>query len=210
MEGNYIGMLSAKYESNGDAGCIANNAGDAGGKSVGIYQFANTQGTIRSFINWLRNKEHKFGYLAEYDTDTDEFDIEWKRCAELDETEFEKVQHDYIKEFYYDVAVRLLRNVYINMEKHSFALKNVVWSAAVQHGVGNIEELFETVCEIMGYDNCSYIDDKSFDEQIIKIIYGIRSSDVWTSGSPSLRYGMRRRFDNEREDALELLRNEIE
>lgn len=33
-----FGWLSAKYESDGDAGTVSNGWGDPGGKSYGIYQ----------------------------------------------------------------------------------------------------------------------------------------------------------------------------
>jgi len=208
MEDKYIGMLSAKYESNGDPGCVANTPGDAGGKSVGAYQFANNAGVIRAFINWLRDQGHKFGHLAEYDTDTDEFDDAWRQCAEEDYDEFWRVQHQYVQEVYYDRAVARLAEIGINVDNHSFALKNVVWSAAVQYGIGWIKELFNEACSNMGYPNASYIDHVAFDEELIRTIYEIRATDGWTDGSPSLRPGLRARFESECEDALKLLSEE--
>lgn len=205
----YLGMLSAQFESNGDPGCIANTPGDAGGKSVGAYQFANNAGVIRAFINWLRDQGHKFGRLADYDTDTDEFDAEWKVCAEEDRDEFWRVQHEYVGMNYYNRAVERVRECYINIEKHSFALQNVLWSASVQYGVYYTKELFEDACDILGYPNPSYVDSIDYDQRVIEAIYTVRKSDEWTSGSPSLRYGLRRRFTDECEEALKLLQEEV-
>jgi hypothetical protein len=52
----------------------------------------------------------------------------------------------------------------------------------------------------------TYVDDKWFDKAMIKAIYlDVCSTDEWTSGSPSLRFGLYRRFKQECEDALSKL-----
>ena len=45
-----ITSLSAKYESNGDPACIADNAGDLGGTSYGKYQFASNVGRKKYYF----------------------------------------------------------------------------------------------------------------------------------------------------------------
>ena len=50
-----ISSLSAKYESNGNSACVANNAGDLGGISYGKYQFASKIGSVDKFVDWLKN-----------------------------------------------------------------------------------------------------------------------------------------------------------
>lgn len=46
-----IGDLSKRYESNGDAGCISNGYGDAGGKSYGMYQLSSNMGVVDDYID---------------------------------------------------------------------------------------------------------------------------------------------------------------
>ena len=50
-----ISSLSAKYKSNGNSACVANNAGDLGGISYGKYQFASNVGSADKFVDWLKN-----------------------------------------------------------------------------------------------------------------------------------------------------------
>lgn len=51
-----LGDLSARYESDGNCGCISNNPGDAGGKSYGMYQFASRPGILQDYCMWLVQK----------------------------------------------------------------------------------------------------------------------------------------------------------
>ncbi len=50
-----ISSLSAKYESNGNPACVADNAGDLCGISYGKYQFASNIGSVDKFVDWLKN-----------------------------------------------------------------------------------------------------------------------------------------------------------
>ena len=45
-----IGDLSKRYESNGNAGCISNGYGDAGGKSYGMYQLSSNMGVVDDYV----------------------------------------------------------------------------------------------------------------------------------------------------------------
>lgn len=215
----YLGMLSAKYESNGDSAVIADTVGDAGGKSYGAYQFAINAGTPQAFVSWLNEdnyipaelieKAREYGgRLSQYEVGSDEFDAEWEAIGINDPDGFFALQHEFVKQCYYDRAVERVREVGVDIEKHSFALQNVLWSAAVQYGVYYTGELFEDAVALMGYPNCSYVNDIYFDRELIKAIYEVRKSDEWTSGSPSLRPGLINRFEQECEDALALLAEE--
>jgi hypothetical protein len=206
-----LGCLSAKYESNGDPGCIARTAGDAGGASYGAYQFANASGIPQSFVNFLNDRGYAFGQLlGQFEPDTAEFDQQWRELAEQSPEEFLELQRRYVEEHYYIPACDRAAQIGITIDNHSFALQNVLWSAAVQYGVyygGG--ELFEDAAALMGYPNPSYLDEKQFDRELIKAIYEVRASDEWTSGSPSLRYGLRNRFAQECDDALAILESEL-
>lgn len=91
-----------------------------------------------------------------------------------------------------------------NIEKHHEVMKDVVWSRAVQYGAGNIGEMFAEACEKLGYPNLSYVDDSSFDADMIKAIYlKVCSTTAWTNGSPALRKGLYIRFERECAEALE-------
>lgn len=201
-----LGDLSKRYESNGDPGCISNGWGDAGGKSYGMYQLASNTGSVTSFIRWCRANGYWFGdYLAQYNVGSAGFDAAWTFLAESgNRDDFAKSQHEYIKYAYYDPAIRALKNAMYDVEgKHSEVMQDVVWSRAVQYGTGYIVEMFEEAVKAIGYPNLSYVDDKAYDEAMIKAIYlDVCSTPEWTNGSPSLRSGLYSRFRNECRDAI--------
>lgn len=205
-----LGDLSKKYESNGGPGCISTGAGDAGGKSYGMYQMASKQGVVHEYIKWLRENGYWFAEkLAEHPVGSIAFDDVWRYLAASgNRGDFEKSQHEFIKAQYFDRACALLlRNMY-HVERHSDVMKDVIWSRAVQYGAGNIVEMFTDACHALNYPNLSYVDDESFDERMIKAVYlDVCSTPEWTNGSPALREGLYRRFKNECADALERLRN---
>ena len=106
-----IGDLSKRYESNGDAGCISNGYGDAGGKSYGMYQLSSNMGVVDDYIRWLRRNVYWFAEnLAEHPVGSLAFDEAWRWLAySNNKADFEKSQHDYICDAYYKPAVAALK-----------------------------------------------------------------------------------------------------
>lgn len=208
-----LGDLSKKYESSGDAGTISSGYGDAGGKSYGMYQFSSTMGVVDNYVKWLRDKGYWFGEeLAKYTVGSSYFDDAWRFLANGDNRgDFERSQHDYAKVIYYDRACSILAEAGYHIEKHSKAMKDVVWSRAIQYGPYQINQMFdEACCGVLGYFNLSYVDDIAFDKSMIEAIYlEVCSTPDWTNGSPSLREGLYARFRNECEDALNMLNEEL-
>lgn len=209
-----LGDLSAKYESNSNALCISDGWGDPGGKSYGAYQLSSNAGSLQAFMQWCRDsgeayKVHIADTLCEHVLCSAGFDAAWRS---FDEERFLAVQHEYIKEQYYDVAVSLLRNAMFNIENHSEVMKDVVWSRAVQYGTGNIVEMFEDALRMMpGYEshwNLSYVDAKRFDWDIINCVYNTCMTMEWNSSS--LRDNLNERFKSEKKEALNRFEKEIE
>lgn len=52
-DNSQLGILSSKYESNGDPGAISNYKGDAGGKSYGAYKLSTNMDSVDEFLIWL-------------------------------------------------------------------------------------------------------------------------------------------------------------
>ena len=210
-----LGDLSKKYESSGDAGTISSGYGDAGGKSYGMYQFSMTMGVVDKYVKWLQENGYWFGdELAKHTVGGNYFDAAWNWLANsaVNCIDFERSQHDFTKAMYYDRACALLADSGYHVNKHSKAMKDVVWSRAVQYGPYQIVDMFDEACTIVlgGKFNLSYVDDKSFDERMIKAVYlDVCSTPEWTNGSPSLREGLYARFRNECEDALNMLNEEL-
>ncbi|MBQ7630458.1 MAG: N-acetylmuramoyl-L-alanine amidase, partial [Selenomonadaceae bacterium] len=171
-----IATLARKYESNGDPACVADNAGDFGGISYGLYQFASNVGVVDNFVTWLCKYPDpalaNYGkVLAAHKVNSDEFIRQWKELGEIDPLNFGKLQDEYIKIKYYDSAAKKLSAKYFNVDKHTDALKAVILSRAVQNGASGCVKLFEIAAKKMGYPNLSYVDDEYFDEKIINAIY---------------------------------------
>lgn len=208
-----LGDLSKKYESNGEPGTISSGYGDAGGKSYGMYQFSSTMGVVDKYVKWLQENGYWFGdELAKYTVGSSYFDDAWRFLANSDNRgDFERSQHDYAKVIYYDRACSILADAGYHIEKHSKAMKDVVWSRAIQYGPYQINQMFdEACCGVLGYFNLSYVDDIAFDKSMIEAIYlEVCSTPGWTNGSPALREGLYARFRNECEDALNMLNEEL-
>ncbi|MEE1194934.1 MAG: hypothetical protein U0K79_09080 [Phascolarctobacterium sp.] len=208
-----LGDLSKKYESNGNPGTISSGYGDAGGKSYGMYQFSSTMGVVDHYVKWLRENGYWFGdELAKYTVGSSYFDDAWVFLANSDNRgDFERSQHDYAKVIYYDRACSILANAGYHIEKHSKAMKDVVWSRAIQYGPYQINQMFdEACCGVLGYFNLSYVDDIAFDKSMIEAIYlEVCSTPDWTNGSPSLREGLYNRFASECDDAIKMLHEEL-
>ena len=153
-----LGSLSAKYESSGNPACVANNAGDLGGISYGKYQFASNVGSVDKFVDWLckypDDKLADYGrVLAAHAVNSPEFIRQWQELGTIDPGNFGKLQDEYMVSVYYGGAADKLRKENFNLERHSDALKAVVFSRAVQNGVIGCKDLFVIACQKLGQPN---------------------------------------------------------
>lgn len=196
------GVLSARYESNGDAGAIGRNEGDAGGASYGAYQFATNAGVPQAFAAWLEEQGYAGATVlkAAGEPGSAWFDAAWRRVAEEDAAGFYAMQHEFVRQAYYEPARAALLGMNIDLEERSEALGQMVWSAAVQYGPGWVTELFREAAALAG-STAAEADDAT----LIANIYAVRASDGWTAGSPGLRPALRARFAAECREALGML-----
>lgn len=156
-----LGSLSAKYESNGNPATISEGK-DTGGVSYGAYQFASNFGVPLTFAEWCissgENKEVgerlKSAYALDKNTYGENFNSEWKKIAEESAEDFLHLQHAFTKARFYDVVVeKLEKNVEgFDIDNYTIALKNVIWSRAVQNGV-NTDVVTAAFESLGGFDN---------------------------------------------------------
>lgn len=215
-----LGDLSAAYESNGNPGCVSSGAGDLGGISYGAYQLASSVGSVDAFLEWGMNQDGFYANYAnalnQYEVNSDGFIQEWKSLAETDYNGFLQMQHDYIKSEYYDTACRYLANEGFHADNHSDALKDVIWSRAVQYGPGNVVDLFnEALRYVPGYTeewNLSWVDALRFDYDLIVGVYESNKTDEWISDalSADVREGVYNRMEEEKQEALAMFTKEIQ
>lgn len=208
-----LGDLSKLHESNGDPATVSSGLDDYGGVSYGAYQFSSVYGIVQDFVSWLQYHAtlqwaRDYGNsLAHYQVNSEEFKAQWKELGTLDSTGFLALQYEYTKEKYFDASVSILKGHGFNAEKHSEALRQALWSRAVQYDSGNILEMFESALQyVPGYDsswNLSYVDDKRFDWDLINGLYSTCMTWEWNHG-PSMD-SLNKRFVEERRQVWDML-----
>ena len=193
-----LGNLSKRYESNGKPGAIGFDA--VGGWSYGLYQIATRHGTMSLFLAWLANSNYKFAYerlkraggdIAARDGSA-AFKDAWATLA--DDPEFTNAQHEYIKFSHYDVQAGRIKAAGVDLDTRSDAMRDVVWSTAVQHGA-KTNVITGVIAEHGALP----------DAQLIQLIYAERRTRFGSS-TPAVRASVMRRFDSEQAEALRMLR----
>ncbi|MGM9572352.1 MAG: hypothetical protein ACI3ZR_09075, partial [bacterium] len=194
-----LGKLSAKYESGGNIGSVSSGKGDPGGISYGKYQI--TTANIPSFLKFLKND-----YILLYKQlqnagkpGSKNFEKAWKRVAKEAPASFEKAQYEYIKKTHYDPIVAQLNKMGLNLDKRSNALKQVVWSMAVQVR-GYTPEIFAKALNGRRPGTVT-------DAELIPLLYKYRKN-YFSGSSDSVRKSVFKRFENECLEALKLLKKE--
>ena len=195
-----LGVLSERFESNGDPGIIAANEGDIGGKSYGAWQIASNVGTMKYFLSWLKSVDKNVynalnsAYLSDGNRYGSNFDYVWKQIASEQYNHFYKIQWLFIKNTHYDKAVNNLKDK-IDINSRSKALQNVLWSTAVQHGPTGAKNIFEST-------NLN-----ASDRNIIIAVYNERSivNKHFSSSSDEIKTSVIIRFIYEKEAALKML-----
>jgi hypothetical protein len=202
--GDGIGALSHKYESGGDPGTVANNAGDIGGQSFGSYQFARNTGSLKSFINSLGSMGHQDWedrLNAAYNSQSESAAV-WKAIAKEDPEGFGKAQDEYIANIYYKpVAQKLKTQLGFDIASRPVAVQAALLSTAVQHGQGGAYSVWSAALGKNG-SNMS-------DADVINAVYNERAANngmkYFPSSSASIRASVVKRFGNEKKDALAML-----
>ncbi len=198
--GHELGALSAKYETSGRGpGTVSTGRGDAGGVSYGSYQLASKLGRPEEFLAhegavWAK----EFGGTK---SGTPAFSRAWKAIAARKPEAFQAAQHAFIKHTHYDVQIaHVLKATGIDLDRWSDAVRDAVWSTAVQHGPAN-----DLVVRAMKGD-------PPHDRALLVALYaerGRRKADGnlvhFSRNSPAIQEGVARRLQSELKDALAML-----
>ena len=189
-----LGSLSAKYESNGNPGTIANTKGDLGGKSYGTYQLTANSVHAQKFAN-------KYGgALKGLKVGSSAFDTAWKNEAEKNPDKFKQAQHQYIAQAHFQPALNAFKSTtgIKNTEKMPIAVQNMIWSIGVQHGAGGARNVFKN----------SGVKSSDSWETMIKKVYAERSKvNTYFKSSPqNIKNSVYNRFQKEMNDALKQLK----
>ena len=197
-----LGRLSARFESNGRPDAIGFD--DKGGFSYGAYQIATRTDTVTSFLAYLRTHQPAMhtalqaaGGAVAAKAGSEAFKKAWVGLAR--DASFGQAQHDFIRDTHYQPFVRKLKaELALDADARSPALRDVLWSVAVQHGAANT-----IVKTALAGRAASSLDDKA----LIQVIYAERSKvEVYfASSSPQVQAAVAQRFVDERLQALTML-----
>jgi hypothetical protein len=173
-------------------GTISTGLNDPGGKSYGIYQFNTRDGVVQKFVAEYYPKE-----FAGLKAGTPKFDAVWRKLAKSHK-EFADRQHAFAYDQYWKPIadrVNFSQLMYPGLALRSMALKNAVFSTAIQHGVsGGYSRVLEPAAKSLG--PLLYNVD---DSVILKAIYAQRKK-VFPSNA--------NRYDRELNAALTMLTQE--
>jgi len=204
--GHQLGSLSAKYETSGRGpGTVSTGKGDRGGVSYGNYQLASKLGQPAKF---LQNEGAAFAPQFDGTTPGEKpFSDVWRKVAAKQGPAFAAAQHAYIKRTHYDKLSSLILNkTQVDVAKHSAALRDVVWSTAVQHG-GSSAIIVDQIAALGVKES-----DPDFDRRLIDAIYlerGRRNASGrlvhFLGNSIDVQEGVAGRFRQERIDAQKML-----
>ena len=201
-----LGHLSAKYETGGRGpGTVSSGRGDRGGASYGLYQLASRFDQPRRFLEAEgRPWAERFTSLEQ---GSEAFTLAWQDCAAQDAEAFAAAQHAYIERTHYLPQCRRIRGATgLDPQSRSPALRDVVWSVAVQHGPAS-QLVSRCIAALQARPEAP-----DYDRRLIEAIYRERSRRdaagrlVHFSGnSHAVQEGVSARFRAECADALAML-----
>lgn len=194
-----LGFISAKYETGGwDGGKISSGTGDYGGISYGIPQFSTKTGSADNFVDWLKRNHKEIGnYFGDYKAGTEEFSNAWREAAKNYGDTFSNYQTQYAYDSYVKPLIELAKQKTGVDYTRSPALRELVYSTAIQFGGGNL-----------GLSALGDVNASMSDKDIVNASYDKKINNYknyFKSSSSAVQKSVRNRFENEREDVLALL-----
>ncbi|MBD5607471.1 MAG: hypothetical protein HDQ93_01295 [Desulfovibrio sp.] len=202
-----LGKLSAKFESGSD-GIAAIGYDSTGGTSYGKYQIASKVGSMKSFLAFLDNEApdlaSRLRQAGPANTGSRRGGMpgEWRAIAKEQPERFEQLQEAYIHESHYKPALSAIaENTGIDTSNLSAAMREVIWSTAVQHGPAGAARIFAKADSMSGKARSD-----SYEKKLIANVYNVRAGQFGSS-TPQVREAVRNRFREERQLALNMLKN---
>jgi hypothetical protein len=196
-----LGVVSATFES-GASGVDAIGYDRGGGTSYGVYQIASRTGTMDRFIDFLDGAAplwaERLRAAGAADTGSTDGGMPrvWRAIAAEDPDRFTGLQHAFIEATHYRPAERRIEESGLRVAERSEALREALWSTAVQHGPGGAARIFRTALSRLG--------DGAADAPIIEQVYAHRAETA-DGHAPALASALRNRFRAEKRQVLDLL-----
>ena len=205
ISGEGLGLLSAQFESGSD-GIAAIGYDGTGGTSYGKYQIASKVGTMTDFLKFLdSNAPDLAGRLrkagpANTGSRHGTMPDVWKAIAKEQPERFEALQEAFARESHYQPALNsIVKNTGLNESTLSSAMREVIWSTAIQHGPAGASRIFSRADKLSGSS-----DDPNYERNMINNVYKIRATQFGSS-TEAVRASVQNRFKKEKVLALNML-----
>lgn len=204
-----LGQIAAKFESAGDVGAVAADA--AGSFSYGAFQINTGVGAARAsggsmadFLEFAKEEDQSIankleaagGWQAAQRKDP-AFVEAWKEIAKNKPKKFYNLQHQYIAKSHYIPVINALKKRGIDLSKRPRAIQEIVWSIAVNSGVGGATGIIQKAVK----ESPKSLEGMT-DEELLNSILDQKVSSLRRHGFENVA----RRFDiGERRAATEML-----
>lgn len=200
-----VGQLSARFES-GSEGIAAIGYDRNGGTSYGKYQIASRVGSMKQFLGFLDNEAPELAQRlreagpANTGSRRGAMPNVWRAIASEQPERFEELQEAFIHESHYKPAVAAIaERTGLDPKQLSPAMREVIWSTAVQHGPAGAARLFDRANSLSGEQ-----DDPAYERKLINNVYKLRAGQFGSS-STQVQAAVQNRFREERLLALNML-----
>ncbi len=213
-----VGQLAAQFES-GREGIAAIGYDRHGGTSYGKYQISSRAGTMRSFMEFLKTEEPDFAKRLESAGPANtggkggRMPAVWKEIAAENPERFEILQEKFIHDSHFEPAMRsVAEKTGLGFDEMSVALKEVLFSTAVQHGPAGAVRIVSRAVDQVGQDKLDPDKNspegvKKAGENLIRRIYAMRANQFGSS-TEAVQASVKNRLRQEMSLALGMLRQE--
>ena len=209
-----LGALAARFESGAD-GIAAVGYDSHGGTSYGKFQISSRAGTMKQFMNYLSENAPDLAKRlagagpANTGSKNGRMPQTWKAIASEQPERFEKLQSDFVHESHFEPAAQALeKNTGVSFANMPEALREVLFSTAVQHGAAGavriVSRALERLSTPSGQQKAmparqAYETGK----ELIQHIYAIRAGQFGSS-SMHVQSSVKNRLQEEMQEALSM------
>lgn len=213
-----VGKLAANFES-GQDGIAAIGYDRHGGTSYGKYQLSSRAGTMKKFTEFLQTeapdmaKKLREAGASNTGGRRGKMPTAWKEIAEAEPERFEALQDKFIRASHFEPAMQAIADkTGIARGDMPFALQEVVFSTAVQHGPNAASRI---ISRALGQVGEAKLDPEKnaqesvakAQENLIRKIYQNRSGQ-FQSSTETVQAAVKSRLKQEMSMAISMLRNE--
>ena len=204
-ESDGLGRLSARFESGGD-GIAAIGYDRNGGTSYGKYQIASRVGSMKNFLEFLDGEAPDVAQRlrkagpANTGGRRGGMPDAWRAIAKEQPERFEALQEAFIRESHYKPAMEaIVERTGLEADKLSPAMREVIWSTAVQHGPAGAARIFDRADNLSGKPT-----DPAYERKLISNVYKLRAGQFGSS-TEAVQAAVQNRFRQEKNLALNML-----